>query len=164
MSRKYCTVDNVKQYLPQNIIIEGQNPDPNPFNPSPETLPSINIEFFIEQACIEIDSALATIYDVPLKKINFGGDVQYPPPVPSIAALLASQMIWEQRLQGTDSQRSESQKEREKWAHDELTMIQNGERRLMAQRATRGNRYVRNTALDIPKNPVKDGKSTGAPR
>jgi hypothetical protein len=43
-------------------------------------------------------------------------------------------------------------------------MIQNGERRLMAQRATRGNRYVRNTALDIPKNPVKDGKSTGAPR
>ena len=66
MSRKYCSVQDVKQYLPKNIVIEGQNPDPNPFNPAPETLPSINIEFFIEQACIEIDAALAAIYDVPL--------------------------------------------------------------------------------------------------
>jgi hypothetical protein len=107
---------------------------------------------------------LASIYDVPLKKINFGGEIQYSPPIPAIAALLASQMIWEQRLQGTDSQRSESQKDREKWAKDELTLIQNGERRLLGVRATRGNRYVRNTALDIPKNPVKDGKSQGPGR
>ncbi len=164
MSRMYCTVQDVKQYLPKNIVIEGQNPDPNPFNPAPETLPSINIEFFIQQACIEIDSALAAIYDVPLKKINFGGEIQYPPPIPAVAALLSSQMIWEQRLQGTDAQRSETQKEREKWAKDELTLIQNGERRLLVQRATRGNRYIRNTALDIPKNPVKDGESKGAGR
>lgn len=164
MSRQYCSVQDVKQYLPKNIVIEGQNPDPNPFNPSPESLPSINIEFFIEQACIEIDSALATIYDVPLKKINFGGDVQYPPPIRNIAALLASQMIWEQRLQGTDSQRSEAQKDREKWAKDELTLIQNGERRLLIQRSTRSNRYIRNTAIDMPKNPVKDGKSQGSSR
>ena len=164
MARSYCTVADVKKYLPQNIITEGQNPDPNPFNPSPETLPVVNIEFFIEQACIQIDSALSTIYDTPLKKINFGGDVHYPPPIPTIAALLASQMIWEQRLQGVDSQRSESQKERERWAYSELTLIQNGERRLVSQRATRGNRYIRNTALDIPKNPVKDGKSQGQQR
>ena len=117
MARAYCTVADVKKYLPQNIITEGQNPDPNPFNPSPETLPVVNIEFFIEQACIQIDSALSTIYDTPLKNINFGGDINYPPPVPTIAALLASQMIWEQRLQGVDAQRSESQKERERWAH-----------------------------------------------
>jgi hypothetical protein len=164
MPRSYCSVADVKQYLPQNIIIEGQNPDPNPFNPAPETLPSVNIEFFIDQACIQIDSALASIYDVPLKQINFGGDVDYPPPIPAVSALLAAQMIWEQRLQGSDSQRSESQKEREKWAQNELTLIQNGERRLVGQRATRGNRYVRNTALDIPKNPVKDGKSQGSNR
>ena len=56
MARAYCTVADVKKYLPQNIITEGQNPDPNPFNPSPETLPVVNIEFFIEQACIQIDS------------------------------------------------------------------------------------------------------------
>ena len=55
MARAYCTVADVKKYLPQNIITEGQNPDPNPFNPSPETLPVVNIEFFIEQACIQID-------------------------------------------------------------------------------------------------------------
>lgn len=164
MSRKYCSVADVKQYLPQNIVVEGQNPDPNPFNPSPETLPSINIDFFIEQACIQIDSALATIYDVPLKQINFGGEIGYPPPIRAVAALLTSQIIWEQRLQGTDSQRSESQKEREKWAQGELMLIQNGERRLMGQRATRGNRYIRNTALDIPKNPVKDGQSKGSQR
>lgn len=164
MSRKYCSVADVKQYLPQNIVVEGQNPDPNPFNPSPETLPSINIDFFIEQACIQIDSALATIYDVPLKQINFGGEIGYPPPIRAVAALLTSQIIWEQRLQGTDSQRSESQKEREKWAQGELMLIQNGERRLMGQRATRGNRYIRNTALDIPKNPVKDGQSKGTQR
>jgi hypothetical protein len=164
MSRKYCSVADVKQYLPQNIIVEGQNPDPNPFNPAPETLPSINIDFFIEQACIQIDSALATIYDDPLKKTNFGGEIGYPPPIQAVAALLSSQMIWEQRLQGTDSQRSESQKEREKWAQSELMLIQNGERRLIGQRATRGNRYIRNTALDIPKNPVKDGQSKGSQR
>lgn len=164
MSRKYCSVADVKQYLPQNIVIEGQNPDPNPFNPAPETLPSVNIDFFIEQACIQIDGALATIYDVPLKKINFGGDLGYPPPINAIASLLSAQMIWEQRLQGTDSQRSEAQKDREKWAKDELTLIQNGERRLLIQRSTRSNRYIRNTAIDMPKNPVKDGKSQGSSR
>ena len=73
-------------------------------------------------------------------------------------------MIWEQRLQGVDAQRSESQKERERWAQSELVLIQNGERRLVSQRATRGNRYIRNTALDIPKNPVKDGQSQGQQR
>lgn len=49
MSRKYCSVADVKQYLPQNIIVEGQNPDPNPFNPAPETLPSINIDFLLNK-------------------------------------------------------------------------------------------------------------------
>lgn len=138
---------------------EGENPDPNPFNPAPETLPVVNIQFFIQQACIDIDSALATIYDVPLKQVNFGGDIQYSPPIVTVAAILASEEIWERVLQGTDSQHSEAQKNREKWAHDELALIQNGERYLVGQRATRGNRYTRNTALDVPKNPTAGGKS-----
>jgi hypothetical protein len=159
MARSYCSEDDVKQYLPEGIVTEGQNATPNPMNPSPESLNDVDIEFFIQQACSHIDGALATQYDTPLVKSNQGGDVGYPLPIPSIAALLASQMIWEQRLQGADRQRSDSQKEREAWAHSELTRIQNGERLLVGQVNLRANRFVRNTLMNTPRNPASGGKS-----
>jgi hypothetical protein len=159
MARSYCSEADVKQYLPEGIVTQGTNPTPNPMNPSPETLTNIDIAFFIQQACAHIDGALATQYDIPLVKINNGGDVGYPMPIPSVAALLASQMIWEQRLQGADRQRSDSQKEREAWAHAELAKIQNGERLLIGQVNLRASRFVRNTLLNAPKNPAVGGKS-----
>lgn len=159
MARSYCSDTDVKQYLPEGIVSEGENPTPNPMNPAPETLMDIDIDFFIQQACAHIDGALATQYDVPLVQTNIGGVVGYPVPIPSIAALLASQMIWEQRLQGADRQRSDSQKEREAWAHAELAKIQNGERLLLGQVSLRANRFMRNTLMNAPRNPAVGGKS-----
>lgn len=159
----YCTRDDVEKFLPPNIITEDAAVDiPNPLNPAPSTLTSIDLDIYISYACSRIDSALATIYDVPLKKINQGGTVAFPLPIPTIAAILTSQMIFEQRLQGVDRTRSESQKEREKWAEGELLLIQNGERRLIGQRNTRGNRFVRGTLPNIPRNPAEGGRSKGS--
>ena len=159
MARSYCDESSVKQYLPEGIVTQGQNPTPNPMNPSPESLANVDIDFFIQQACAHNDGALATQYDVPLVQTNQGGDIEYPHPIPAIAALLASQMIWEQRLQGADRQRSDSQKEREAWAHAELVHIQNGERLLMGQVNLRANRFIRNTLFNAPRNPATGGKS-----
>ena len=157
----YCTADDVKEFLPPNIIPEGDVVTPDPLNPAPATLLTVDVYYFIVQACSRIDAALSPIFDVPLKKVNQGGVVGFPSPIPTIAAILTSQMIFEQRLQGVDRTRSESQKEREKWAEGELLLIQNGERRLLGQRNTRGNRFVRGTLPNIPKNPAEGGRSKG---
>jgi len=158
---KYCTASDVQRYLPINIIVQGDNSSPNPFNPEPESVTIDDIEDYIQDASDRIDGALSTIYDIPLKKINQGGIVAYPHAITNICAILTSQMLFERRLQGADRQRSESQKEREKWAESELMLIQNGERRLVGQRPTRGSRFVRGTLWDMPKNPSVAHKSDG---
>lgn len=161
MARTYCTVSDVQIYLPSNIVVEGTNTAPNPRNPNPETLLIVNIEFYIEQVCDMIDSALGSQYDVPLKKVNLGGVVRYPDAIPAIAAVLSAQLIYEQKLQGMDQEKSEMVKSRVQWATNELLVLQNGERRLAGQRATRGSRFVRSTLYGVPKNPAQDGKSRG---
>ena len=50
MARAYCSTEDVKQYLPPNIVSEGENPVPNFRNPAPETDKNVDIEFFIQQA------------------------------------------------------------------------------------------------------------------
>jgi hypothetical protein len=159
---RYCTIADVEKFLPVNIIIETiGGDDPNPLNPSPSTITEYDIDYYMGLADSRLDGALATIYDVPLKKVNQGGTIAFPSPIPAIAAILSSQMIFEQRLQGVDRTRSESQKEREKWAEGELLLIQNGERRLLGQRNTRGNRFVRGTLPNVPRNPAEGGRSKG---
>ena len=165
MSRAYCTTTDVLKYLPKSIVVQGTNPTPNPRNPSPETLPvstapdSASIADFIQQACQVIDASLGTQYDVPLKKVNQGGDVGYPNPVSMLAAIMAADLIFEQRLLGADRQRSESEKQRSEWVQEQIAAIQNGELRLFGQRSTRGSRFVRNTLNTVPHNPASGGKS-----
>lgn len=161
MARAYCNTDEVKQYLPPNVVTEGSNPNPNFRNPSPETASNVNLDFFIQQASAQIDANLAIIYDVPLKQVNLGGEVSYPNPIPVICAILAAQMYYSQALQGADKQFSEAQKERFEFAQNALVRIQNGEIRLFGQRNTRGDRFVRATLRGIPQNPKKDGTSKG---
>lgn len=161
LQNAYCTTTDVIQFLPPNIIVEGTVADPDPYNPAPSTLATIDMDYFIVQSCSRIDSALSSIFDVPLKKINQGGLILYPAPITTIAAILAAQMIFEQRLQGADREKSDYQKEREEWAENELLMIQNGERRMIGQRSTRSSRFVRNTLWNIPKNPAEGGRSKG---
>jgi phage gp36-like protein len=161
MARGYCNTDQVKQYLPPNVVTEGTNPNPNFRNPAPETASNVNLDFFIQQASAQIDANLAIIYDVPLKQMNIGGEVSYPHPIPVICAILAAQMYYSQALQGADKQFSDAQKERFEFAMNELVRIQNGEIRLFGQRNTRGDRFVRSTLRGIPSNPRKDGSSKG---
>lgn len=161
MPRAYCTIADVKRFLPPNVVSQGQNPIPNPLKENPETLTDDEIGEWIDYACQDIDSALGTIYDVPLKKINQGGDVGYPSPITQVCALLTSEMIYERRLQGADRQRSEAQKEREQGAHDDLAAIQNGERTLLGQRNTHGSRFQRATLQDAPRNPAEGRRTKG---
>lgn len=161
MPRAYCTTSDVKQYLPPNVVAEGDNPTPNFRNPAPETATNLDLDFFIEQASSQIDANLSIQYDVPLKQMNLGGDLAYPHPIPVICAILAAQMYYSQALQGADRQFSEAQKDRFEWAMNELVRIQNGEIRLFGQRNTRGDRFVRSTLRGIPNNPRKDGVSKG---
>jgi hypothetical protein len=161
MPRSYCSVSDVKQYLPPNVVTEGDNPVPNFRNPTPESASNIDIDFFIQQASAEIDANLATIYDVPLKQVNMGGDVSYPHPVPVICAILAAQMYYMQALQGSDAQYSEAQKVRFDFAQNQLVRIQNGEIRLFGQRNLRGDRFVRSTLRGIAINPTEGKRSKG---
>ena len=48
MARAYCSTEDVKQYLPPNIVSEGENPVPNFRNPAPETAKNVDIEFFAQ--------------------------------------------------------------------------------------------------------------------
>ena len=162
MARLYCSKEDVKQYLPPNIVVEGSNPTPNYRNETPESVYNVNIDYFIQQASDEVDGALATQYDVPLKRINFDGEINYPKPIPEIVAILAAARIFEQKLQGADRQYSEAIKARVTYAYDQLYKFQNGELRIYGNRNTRGDRFVRSTIRPIPKNPAQGGKSGGS--
>ena len=161
MARAYCNTDAVKQYLPPNVVTEGQNPNPNFRNPAPETAANVDLDFFIGQASAQIDANLATIYDVPLKQMNIGGEVSYPHPIPVICAVLAAQSYYSQALQGADKQFSEAQRDRYDNAMNELVRIQNGELRLFGQRNLRGDRFVRSTLRGMPVNPAEGKRSKG---
>lgn len=164
MARLYCSIQDVKKYLPPNVVVEGENPTPDYRNPTPESVANIDINYFVQQASDEVDAALATQYDVPLKKVNFDGEILYPRPIPEIVAVFAATRIFEQKLQGVDRQYSEAMKVRSDWAYDQLAKIQNGELRIFANRNTRGDRFVRSTLRGVPRNPAVDGKSKGSGR
>ena len=161
MARSYCSTQDVKQYLPPNVVTEGDNPTPNFRNPTPESASNVNLDFFIKQASDQIDANLGTQYDVPLKQINLGGEVSYPHPIPVICAILAAQMYYMQALQGAEPQYSDAQKIRFDFAQNELVRIQNGELRLFGQRNLRGDRFVRSTLRGMPVNPAEGKRSKG---
>lgn len=161
MARSYCSTQDVKQYLPPNVVTEGDNPTPNFRNPTPESASNVNLDFFIKQASDQIDANLGTQYDVPLKQINLGGEVSYPHPIPVICAILAAQMYYMQALQGAEPQYSDAQKVRFDFAQNELVRIQNGELRLFGQRNLRGDRFVRSTLRGMPVNPAEGKRSKG---
>ncbi len=161
MARLYCSKEDVKKYLPPNIVVEGDNPAPDYRNPTPQSVFNIDLDYFVEAASDEVDGALATQYDVPLKKVNFDGEVNYPKPIPEIVAIFAAARIYEQKLQGADRQRSDAIKERNKRAYEQLYKLQNGELRIYGNRNTRGSRFVRSPLQGVPRNPAEGGRSKG---
>jgi hypothetical protein len=158
---KYCEIEDVIVYLPNNIIVEGANSTPDPYNPEPSNLVIENIDFYIEQATQRINALIGSVYDVPLKKTNQGGTVAFPSPIPAVCAILAAQMIYEQKLMGADRETSEAQKRREDFAEGMMVRLQNGEIVLEGQRRTRSSRFVSNNLRGAPKNPAVEGRSQG---
>lgn len=160
MSR-YCTPEEVKKQLPENLRVEDGGDMPTFGSRQNDTLDIDTINYYIDMASDYIDSAIGTIYDTPLKKVNRGGKIGFPKPIPYVASLLASQLIYETVLQGNDKQASDVAKEKKKQALDTLKLIQNGELTLAGIRNTRGSRFVTGTLFDVQPNPAKDSKSEG---
>lgn len=158
---QYCQVEDVKVYLPNNIVVEGTNSSPDPYNPEPSNLTIDNIDFYILQATQRINALIRVVYDVPLKKINQGGTVSFPDPIQAVCAILSAQMIYEQKLMGAERETSDAQKRREEWAEGMLVRLQNGEIVLEGQRRTRSSRFISNTLRGAPKNPAVEGRSQG---
>jgi len=161
MARLYCSKEDVKKYLPPNVVVEGDNPTPDYRNPTPQSVFNIDLDYFVQAASDEVDGALATQYDVPLKKVNFDGEVNYPNPITEIVAIFAAARIYEQKLQGADRQMSDAIKERNKWAYEQLYKLQNGELRIYGNRNTRGSRFVRSPLQGVPRNPAEGNRSKG---
>ena len=162
MPTTYCTEIDVRQYLPKNVTTEGDNPNPNYRDPSPETISQTEILYFIEQASRYVDSILGALFDVPFKRVNMGGEVDFPRPIKLLSSIYSAQQIYAQRLQGADKQFSDAQKQRETFAMDLLRRIQNGEVKLIGQRGNRGDRFVRSTLRPAPRNPSPEGKSSAS--
>lgn len=160
MPTTYCTEADVRQYLPPNVTTEGDNPAPNYRNPSPETVSQQDIIYFIEWASMYVDSILGALFDVPFKRVNHGGEVDFPRPIKQITSIFAAQQIYAQKLQGADKNYSEAQSKREEFAKDLLRRIQNGEVHMMGQRGNHGDRYVRSSLRNSPRNPGVGNKSS----
>lgn len=156
----YCTDTDVKQYLPPNITSEGDNPSPNFRNPQPETISKQDIIYYIEMASRYVDGMLGSIFNTPFKKVNHGGEIDFPRPIKQLTAIYATQQIYAQKLQGADRAFSEAQKNREDFAKDLLRRVENGEVHLIGQLGNRGDRFVRSSLRGSPKNPAADGKSS----
>lgn len=152
----YCTNADVRRFLPRGVVVEGENPTPSSRNPNAESLQIEDLAEYISQADMYINGELAAIYEVPLKKVNLGGHVGYPPPIPSISARLAAKFVFEQRLSGADRQVGDFNKGIYDQAMLELNAVIRGNRRLMGQNGNLSSRFSRSAWHPIPPNPVKD--------
>lgn len=163
----YAEVNDVKFYLADAVSTENSNPV-SFFNPNPESIMDGNlgtdvgtINGYIAQADQYINGELSAIYMVPLKKVNTGGVVAYPAPIPSISARLAAKFIWEQRLTGADKAGGDFVENHYKQAMTELNEIVRGNRRLLGQNGQMGSRFSRASWHHIPPYPAKEPPQSG---
>lgn len=153
----YCTTDDVKRYFPQSI---NSSTIATARNPSPIDVKDDEITYYIEQAGMIIQGYLQSIYDVPLKKINQGGDIDYPYPITQACAAMTANMIYQRKVKSADiSQYSELAKNDKEVFEGLLTKIQNGEIVLLGQRALKSSRFVKNTLYPAPLNPAQGGRT-----
>lgn len=157
----YATSDEVKFYLADAVSTEGDNPLPSFLNPNPESILDVDLENYISQADQYINAELGSIYMVPLKKVNMGGLVSFPPPIPSISARLAAKFVWEQRLTGADKASGEFVENHYKQAMLELNEIVRGNRRLFGQNGQMGSRFSRASWHQISPYPAKEPPQAG---
>jgi len=141
----YCTVDDVRLYIPRAIRMEGDNPTPDPRDPNPESLTDDEIEEFISQADQYINARIGAIYDIPLRKTNIGGTLAYPSPIPSISARLSAKFIWQKRLAGADRETGNFVDKHYAEAMEELNDVIRGHVKVMGQDSFRSKRFAPST-------------------
>jgi hypothetical protein len=131
-------------WLPRAVSVEGTDTSPpNALNPNPVSITDNEIEKYILLADSDINSRLSGIYDVPLKRINIGGKVNYPDPIPLISARFTAMLIFQQRLSGAEKTDAEWVRENFNKAVNELSAIQAGHQRLLNTNSNRSSRFAR---------------------
>lgn len=159
---RYCTLNDVKAYIPEAIQTQPDPITPPSFlHPNPVSITDDDLEIYIAQADQYINGELSTIYMTPLKKINLGGIVTYPHPIPSISARLTAKFLWEQRLTGADKAAGDFIDNHYKQAMNELNEIVRGNRRLAGQNGQMGSRFSRSSWHHIPPYPAKEPPQAG---
>ena len=152
----YCTVNDVKMWLPKAVTVEGAaGSPPNMLHPNPVSITNSDIESYIRQADSDINSRLSAVYDVPLKKANMGGKVAYPDPIPLISARFTAMLIFQQRLSGSEKADAEWVRDNFDKAMNELTHIQAGHQRLENQDSARSSRFAYAGWYPVPPYPSK---------
>ena len=157
----YSAKSDVRLFLPRALVLQGENPTPNPRDPRPESLLDTDMNSYITMADSIINGRLATIYDVPLRKANIGGIVDYPYPIRMISAVFSAWMIWQQRLSGSEKAASEFVERMYKIATQQLDNIENKRIRLRGQDSYTVSRTVRNDLWAAPMSASKENAQTG---
>jgi hypothetical protein len=157
----YASAEDVRKYLPNAIVIQGENPTPNPRNPNPESLTLTDIEYYVEQSDAQINSILGAIYDTPFRKGNIGGEIKYPEPIVFISAVMAAWMIFQQRLSGADRTIGDFTERMYKIGMSRLDDILNGRIRLLDQDSYTAHRTIRSDLFPMPPTPFKNPSDMG---
>jgi hypothetical protein len=159
---QYCTLDDLKNILPKNIII-GKNVQSANVNCTED-----RALFFIEQTAGTIDANLSSLYRIPLikyKEPQYDQDPitfieEFPPPIVLINARLAAASIYDYIMSANQEPNvSEFGKNQRSLAYDDLSLIQAGVIQLKNQYKT-GTRFVRQELMDSPRVILKNGVQT----
>ena len=161
----YCTLTDVQNILPDNIILG-------------DSLTTTNVNYLnsaatamIEYSSSLIDNDLNAIYRIPLikfKKPDFSAspitfEELYPDPLPLICARLTASFIYDQTAMARqEPDVSEWGKNQRALAEEDLSLIKSGVTILIGQVYT-GMRFVRQELMNMPRVPRKYGESFPIP-
>ena len=154
MARRYCTVGNIESIMPVNIFSIGSS--------LTDTINNTEINNIIELVTIEIESKLASFYEIPLRLVKIGDttDTEYPPPIPYVCARKSMAVIYDRYYASTagSSDASGYVQALSDDAEQQFLMILDGRRRLLGQRLI-GRRFCRQTLYETPFAPRGEGGS-----
>lgn len=158
---RYCTVNDVRQIVPDRIVIGTD-----------KTVPKVNVsvvetEGWIDFASDEIDGYLSAYMKIPLsscKEPDFTADPItfteiYPSPIPLICARIAAAHIYDEVMMAQQEPNvSDWGKNQRSWAYENLERIRAGQIVLRGQEYI-GMRFVRQELRDSPRMPWPDPMS-----
>lgn len=149
----YCTVDDVQNILPDNLVIGTNLMDKG------TAVLRDDVDRWIEFAETVINSSLVNIYRIPLLQAKYSDFTtnpvevtqRYPDPIPIICARLAAGHLYDEVSNANqEPDVSEWGKNQRALAHDLLMRVQSGHIRLKGQ-PMEGYRFVPKETYDDPR-------------